>query len=214
MKILIIDDHAIVREGIAAMLLQEVNAATILEAGDGAEGLAIADAHSDIDAVLLDLEMPGLGGRPALEEFGKRHPDLPVIILSSSVDHRDVRQALASGALGYVPKSATAKTLLAAIRLVLQGDIYVPPLVLDPKFASLHDAPNLFAAEHLTERQIEVLELIGEGKSNKEISIALGLAEKTVKVHITAIFKALGVTNRVQAINAAKLAGPKRSNSS
>ena len=212
MKFLIVDDHAVLRDGLKALLRQAGPDDVVLEAGDGAEGLLLAGAHPDLDAVFLDLEMPGMGGMPAIEAFGKQHPILPVIVLSSSEDPQDVRRALAAGALGYVPKSTSSKTLMAALRLVLQGDIYVPPLVLDQPpaagaGAALEAAKAPQIAMRLTERQVEVLRLIGRGLSNKEIGLALELSEKTVKVHITAIFRALKVVNRMQAANAGRAAG-------
>jgi two-component system, NarL family, nitrate/nitrite response regulator NarL len=209
MKYLIIDDHAILRDGIAVLLRQADRDAIVLEASDGAQGLTMTRDNPDLDLVLLDLEMPGLSGRPALEEFGKHHPHLPVVILSSSEDERDVRLALASGALGYVPKSASAKTLLAALQLVLRGEVYVPPLLLGLASPRSGDGEESVRAEHLTERQMDVLRLIERGKSNKEISSELGLSEKTVKVHVTAIFRALNVENRGQAARAVRRGGVK-----
>jgi len=208
MKILVVDDHEVVREGLAALLKQSSNDTSVLQAKDGNEALNIAQDHHDIDAVLLDLSMAGLSGMPALVEFGKQHPDLPVIVLSSSEDPEDVRRALASGALGYVPKSASPKTLLSALQLVLQGNVYVPPLMLDEtataistKSVSEHPSGG---GHRLTERQTDVLKLLSTGLSNKEIALKLGLSEKTVKVHVTGIFKALNVVNRMQAASAAR----------
>jgi DNA-binding NarL/FixJ family response regulator len=208
MKLLIVDDHAILREGLAAMLRQTGPDTEVLQASDGAEGLRLAAAELDLDAVFLDLEMPGGGGMSAIPEFGRRRPEVPVIVLSSSEDPRDVRRALALGALGYVPKSSPPKTLLSALQLVLSGNIYVPPLMLEPGAAAPRasgaGAANGCAA--LTERQLEVLRQIGRGLSNKEIARELGLSEKTVKAHVTAIFKTLNVVNRTQAASAARLA--------
>ncbi len=203
MKILVVDDHSILRAGIIALLKQESPDATVLEAIDGEQALGLAAAHPDIDVVLLDLNMPGRAGRPALEEFGRRFPGLPVVILSSTEDAHEVRIALASGALGYVPKSASSKTLLGALRLVMQGDVYVPPLLLDPKPPGIGAGPPELAASgpKLTERQAAVLRLIQRGMSNKMIGRELGLSEKTVKVHVTSILKALNVTNRTQAVS-------------
>jgi len=130
MKILIVDDHSIVRAGIIALLKQENPNTIVIEAADGEQALAVAEAHSDLDAVLLDLQMPGLGGRSALEEFSQRYPGLPVVILTSTEDAEEVRMALGKGALGYVPKSASQHTLMSAILIVLNGDVYVPPLIL------------------------------------------------------------------------------------
>jgi two-component system nitrate/nitrite response regulator NarL len=206
MKLLIVDDHAILREGLAAMLRQVGPDTEVLQAGESAEGLRMAEQHADLDAVFLDLEMPGSGGMSAIPEFGKRRPELPVIVLSSSEDPRDVRRALALGALGYIPKSSPPRTLLSALQLVLSGNIYVPPLMLAPAAAAPRstgvDAARPGAS--LTERQLEVLRLLGKGLSNKEIGRDLGLSEKTVKAHVTAIFKTLNVVNRTQAASAAR----------
>ena len=206
MKLLIVDDHAIVREGLAAMLRQIGPDVHVLQAHDGADGLRLAEAHQDIDAVFLDLQMPGIDGMSAVPEFGKRRPDLPVIVLSSSESPEDVRRALALGALGYVPKSAMPQTLISALRLVLSGAIYVPPLMLragaTPPRPTENGEPPV--RPPIGERQLEVLRLLGAGMSNKEIGRALGLSDKTVKAHVTTIFKALNVVNRTQAAGAAR----------
>ena len=154
--------------------------------------------------------MPGMRGMSAIEEFGRRHPDVPVIVLSSSEDPVDVRRALAAGALGYIPKSTSSKNLLSALQLVLDGAVYVPPVVLNefaPQPPSNPTAPAPAPLARLTERQIEVLRLIEQGLSNKEIGLALNLSDKTVKVHVTAIFRALNVVTRTQAAREARAAG-------
>jgi len=209
MKLLIVDDHAILREGLAAMLRQAGPDTEVLQAGDGAEGLRMADAHLDLDAVFLDLQMPGVDGMAAVPEFGRRRPELPVIVLSSSEDPQDVRRALALGALGYVPKSAPPQTLLSALQLVLSGNIYVPPLMLNAATPGTRSSGANGAADRasLTERQREVLRLLSDGLSNKEIGRALGLSDKTVKAHVTAIFRTLDVVNRTQAASAARSGG-------
>jgi DNA-binding NarL/FixJ family response regulator len=203
MKLLIVDDHAILREGLVALLRQFEQGVDVLQASDTAEGLRLVEAHPDLDAVFLDLNMPDQGGMEAIPVLAKRCPQLPVIVLSSSEDPSDVRRALKSGACGYVPKSASPRNILSALRLVLAGEIYVPPLLLDA--AADHPPPE--AGERLTERQTEVLRQLCRGLTNKEISRALELSEKTTKSHITAIFKALGVVNRTQAASAARHAG-------
>lgn len=209
MKLLIVDDHAILREGLAAMLRQAGPDTEVLQASDGAQGVRIAEENLDLDAVFLDLEMPGTGGMSAVPEFGRRRPELPVIVLSSSEEPQDVRRALALGALGYVPKSAAPQTLLSALALVLSGNVYVPPLMLNPAaLAGGPAAPNGSGLRNsLTERQLEVLRRLSDGLSNKEIGRELGLSDKTVKAHITTVFKALNVVNRTQAASAARLAG-------
>jgi two-component system nitrate/nitrite response regulator NarL len=207
MKLLIVDDHPIMREGLVALLHQAGPQTEVLAACDAAEGLGLADIHLDLDAVILDLSMPGLSGPSAIQEFGRRRPDVPVVVLSSSEDPDDVRRALASGALGYVPKSASPQTMLSALRLVLSGNVYVPPLMLRAEAARHSNAGMVDAAgaTSLTERQIDVLRLICRGLSNKEIGRELKLSEKTVKAHISAIFRALNVVNRAQAAVAARL---------
>ena len=157
---------------------------------------------------MLDLMMPGMAGMTAIREFGKRRADVPVIVLSSSEDPDDVRHALAAGALGYVPKSASPQTLVSALRFVLLGNIYVPPFILD-QVSNLADetaaaGTGAALAPRLTDRQVEVLRLVCQGYSNKEIGRLLGLSDKTVKTHITAIFKALNVSNRTQAASVAR----------
>src|SRR6201996_899555 len=209
MKLLIVDDHAILREGLVALLEQFEQGADVLQASDTAEGLRLAEAHPDLDAVFLDLNMPDRNGMEAIPVFTKRCPQLPVIVLSSSEDPSDVRLALKSGAFGYVPKSASPRNILSALRLVLSGEIYVPPLMLDmaPVATEGSARPPSEVGERLTERQTEVLRHLCRGLSNKEISRTLDLSEKTTKSHITAIFKTLGVVNRTQAASAARRAG-------
>lgn len=202
MKLLIVDDHAIVREGLTAMLRQARPDIVVLQAGEGAEALGLAMRHADLDAVLLDLRMPGMDGISVVQEFGKIRPTLPVIVLSSSENPAEVRHALAMGALGYVPKSAQLQTLLLALELVLSGNVYVPPLMLleqENRTEALPGRKISAASIHLTDRQIQVLRLLCQGLSNNEIGRDLGLSTKTVKAHITAIFKSLSVVSRTQA---------------
>lgn len=206
MKLLIVDDHAILRDGLVALLRQFEQAADVLQASDTAEGLRLVEAHSDLDAVFLDLNLPDQSGMEAIPVLAKRCPQLPVIVLSSSEDPGDVRRALKAGACGYVPKSASPQNILSALRLVLAGEIYVPPLLLDAAAdGPAHVPPE--ARERLTERQTEVLQQLCRGLTNKEISRELELSEKTTKSHITAIFKALGVVNRTQAAATARRIG-------
>jgi DNA-binding NarL/FixJ family response regulator len=208
MKLLIIDDHAVLRDGLAALLKHAEPNTVIIEARNAQEGISKAELETDLDLIILDLSMPGMPGFEALSLLGLRRPDVPVIVLSSSEAPKDVRKALASGALGYVPKSATQHVLLSAIKLVMNGELYVPPLVLDNNDGNtqFNMTPNV-NSDLLTARQIDVLKLICVGDPNKIIARKLGLSEKTVKTHVTAIFKSLNVENRTQATNAARLAG-------
>lgn len=209
MKLLIVDDHPVLREGLAALLQQASAQTEVLQACDDAAGLRLAEAHPDLDAVFLDLNMPGGGGMPAIQEFGRCRPDLPVIVLSSSEDPHDIRRALALGALGYIPKSASPRTILSALQLVLSGSVYVPPVMLNAMAASAGHGGGPQGPEalsNLTDRQVDVLKQLCRGLSNKEISRELNLSEKTVKAHITAIFRTLNVVNRLQAAAIARRA--------
>jgi two-component system, NarL family, nitrate/nitrite response regulator NarL len=202
MKLLIVDDHPVVREGLAVLLRQLAPEVMVLLAESGSQGLDLTNGHPDLDLVVLDLAMPESDGFAMLHEFGRLQPQLPVVVVSSSEDPRDVRRALASGALGYIPKSAPPRTILAAVQFVLAGNVYVPTLLAQNP-ASMRDEAGEDSARKsivsLTGRQMDVLRLLREGRSNKEIGRTLGLSEKTVKVHVTALFKALNVANRLQA---------------
>ena len=208
MKLLIVDDHAVVREGVAAMLLQAAPDTAILRAESAEAGVALAAAHADLNAIILDYTMPGLAGAAAIQAFGKARPDVPVIVLSASEHPADVQRAIDAGALGYVPKSASPKTIMLALGLVLQGEIYLPKLLLSPTAAvQAGAAPRAPGLAQLTERQLEILQMLASGLPNKVIANRLGVSDKTVKAHVTAIFKALDVVNRTQAANAARTAG-------
>lgn len=207
MNFLIVDDHAVVREGVAAVLRQAFAEAVVLHASTGGAALAVAEQTPALDLVLLDLMMPGADGMDCLAAFGVAHPGLPILVVSSSEAIRDVRRAMALGALGYVPKSANPATLLAAVALVLAGEVYVPPFLVHDSAGSTRYASDIALRATLTERQRDVLQLISLAATNKDIAFQLNLSEKTVKTHVTAIFRALGVINRAQAARVAQQHG-------
>lgn len=207
MKLLVVDDHAVLREGLAALLLQIGPDMAVVQAQDASEAIALLGSHPDLDVVVLDLMMPGMKGLEAISEFGRARPELPVIVLSSSENPSDVRKAMAAGAMGYVPKSAGQRILLSAIQLVLSGNLYVPPLLLEETSGGSERGSKSRPDQVLTARQIEILAFLSEGKPNKSIANILGLSEKTVKAHITVIFKTLNVENRTQAALAGRKAG-------
>lgn len=198
---LVVDDHAVLRQGLAALLIDSGAAREVLHAADQAQGLALLAAHPDLDAVLLDLKLPDSEGLSAIAAFGQQAPSVPIIIVSASEEPGDVRRALELGALGYVPKSASPETLLSAVKLVMSGGVYVPPLMLNAVPATAGRISDL------TPRQRDVLAAVAAGLSNKEIGLRFNLSEKTVKVHVGAIFRAMGVSNRTQAATAARAAG-------
>ncbi|WP_113889771.1 LuxR C-terminal-related transcriptional regulator [Roseiarcus fermentans] len=209
MKFLVVDGHAMTRDGLGATLAQLRPEALVLQARDLTEALALVAEHDDIEAVLLVVGAAG-SGLDAIDAFRNARESLPVVVLSGAETARDARDALTRGAFGYVPRSASPRTLLSAVRLVLDGDRYVPPLVLNGladsgKSEARGDKPPRPPA--LTDRQIEVLRRVCAGFSNKAIARELGVSEKTVKAHVTAILKALNVANRGQAATAGRAAG-------
>ena len=199
-RLLIVDDHPVLRQGIATLVEQAWPGGTVAEAADLPMALAAVENDPALDIVLLDLIIPG-GGMEALARIGRLRPDLPVLVLASSEDLHDVRRALSSGASGYVPKSAASATLLSAIRLVLDGEIYIPPIVID------QEAARASPATPLTPRQQDVLRLVAAGHANKGIAQMLSLSEKTIKAHLATTFRTLGATNRTHAIAIARESG-------
>lgn len=217
MKILVVDDHALIRTALRGVLGELGRDVTVLEASDCRGAFSLIEAQPDLDLVILDLNLPGIHGLAALEELRTRHPALPVVVLSSANDRASVMQALDQGAMGYIPKLSSNEVLVSALRLVLSGGIYIPPEILarwesppatDAQAAGRDSPPPKTPADFgLSERQAQVLRLLLEGKSNKIICRELDLAESTVKNHVTLIMKALNVTSRTQAVIAAARMG-------
>ncbi len=204
MRILVADDHALFRDGLRYLLSRLGDDVEIIEAKDCAEALTRVAERPDLDLLLLDLAMPGMDGLAGLRALRARNPEVPVVILAASEEPTDVRLALDGGAMGFIPKSSTSNVMLGALRLVLSGGVYVPPAFLDRFQAGrIPVAAASLDALGLTPRQHDVLRLLGRGQPNKEIARVLGLAEGTVKLHISAILRALGVDNRTQAVLAA-----------
>lgn len=213
MKILIGDDHQLFREGLRR-LLEQLNAeAAFVDASTFSEILEFSQGAQKFDLILIDLQMPGWSGFSGIRQVREAQPGTPIVVVSASENHADVRNALEHGASGYIPKSSSVKVMLSALNLVFSGGIYVPPAVMQP-MGEAHAARIAGGAAHpltvdrpathaLTQRQWDVLNCLREGKSNKQIAYELGLSEGTVKIHVTAIFKSLGVKNRTQAVIAA-----------
>lgn len=212
MKILVVDDHPLVRDAMLHLLAPLADSIDVIEASDCTAALSLASAQADIDLVLLDLNLPGIRGFEALDRLRQAHPALPVVILSMHRDRKTVLEAIRRGALGFIPKASAKDVVVSAVRLVLSGGTYFPPeAVVDAAepdrelmHAPLAPSPSRSLADlGLTPRQGQVLALIMRGNSNKEICRALDIAERTVKVHITAVLNALKVTSRTQAVIAA-----------
>ena len=215
LKVMVVDDHPLVRDAMTGLLRQLGDDVVIIEAADCASALSAARAHRDLGLVFLDLNLPGTRGFEALDRFRMEHPALPVVILSMHHDPKAIVEAFRRGAVGYVPKSTGRDLIVQAARLVLAGGVYVPPdTLLDAdapvdhrEFASPVVCRKRAGDLGLTDRQGEVLALMMRGQVNKEICRSLGLAERTVKIHVTAVLVALGVATRTQAVIAANDAG-------
>ena len=203
-KLLVVEDHALVREGLVQTLRQLEAGVSVSEASD-CDGASILLAQDQtFDLMLLDLGLPGLDGISCLRTFRQRYPALPVVILSAYDDAHTVSKAMNCGAAAFVPKSSSSGYLLTVLRDVLAGK---PTTGVFPSAASVAASPHLAngggvdpSEFGLTARQSEVLGLMVRGKSNRDIAGLLGLSEGTVKIHLTAIFKALGVSSRTQAM--------------
>ena len=207
MKILIADDHELIRQGLRQSLQSGVLDAEILEACSAQETLAVIASHRDLDLVLLDLFMPGTGDFELLDRLCSDFLDLPLVVLSGSRNPSHMRHCIDAGASGFIPKSAGADVMLKAIDLVLAGGLYIPPELLQaggdtegqpPELQPTGELPQA-VPDSLTQRQIDVLRLLADGMTNKHIARELGLSENTVKIHVTAILRALRLNNRTQA---------------
>ena len=186
---------------------------SVVEAADFAAALDVVQRESDIDIILMDLCMPGVSWAEGLRKLKEAvGPETPVVILTASEDRHSVVQAVNSGAAGFIPKTSSSRVMMSALKLVLSGGVYLPPALLDTEtLMEVGRRPPQNSGDgtaFLTPRQREVLGLLGQGKSNKEIARVLQLAEGTVKLHVTAILKALKVNNRTRAVVvAAQVAG-------
>lgn len=221
MKILVIDDHALIREGLRHVLRELDPEVNMIEAGSAEAARNVIrelcpvsgdcteneQGDSCLDLILLDLGLPDCPGLDLLDQLGTLLPDVPVIVVSADEEAAHIESAFRHGAVGFIPKSTLSGVLISAIRLVLAGGVYVPPNMARQR----HTPPpepgmalsNSQEVEELTERQKTVLTLMMRGLSNKSIGRELNLAEATVKIHVSAILRALNVTSRTQAVVAA-----------
>ncbi|HMM47382.1 MAG TPA: response regulator transcription factor [Thiobacillaceae bacterium] len=203
MKTLLADDHPLMREGLRQVLSQLDPSTEIVDAHDYPSLFAQTMAHPDLDLALVDLNMPGFVGMQGITRFRSLFPDVPLVVLSASESPQDIHDSLEAGALGYIPKAASSAEMLEALQRVLAGHVYVPPGLPGVVTASEPAAPADFETlqqSGLTTRQLEVVRLLAQGCTNKTIASMLAMSEGTVKVHITAIFRAFNVSNRTEAV--------------
>lgn len=196
-RLLLVDDHPVVREGLAAVLGDEADLEVVASAGSAEEALALL-ARRPADVVLLDLELPGMEGPAAIAEVRRRHPTTRVVAFTAYATDDLVLGAMRAGAQGYLLKGATAGEIARAIRIAHDGGSYLSPCIARRVVAALSGARRPGGA--LTEREREVLRLVADGQTSKQIARSLSLSERTVKFHLTSIFHKLGADNRAQAV--------------
>ncbi len=198
MKILIVDDHPLFRAGFHTVLEQSALEAGVLSVSSVQEAMQILLRDGDVGLVLLDIHLRGEDGFNAVKVIGEKFPTTACILISGDEQGNIASRAIAAGASGFIPKSFTADEMVRAIERVLAGEVFVPE--------KDESAPPADTGE-LTLRQLEVISMLGRGCSNKEIARALDVAERTVKAHVSAVFEALNVRNRTQAVLAAQRRG-------
>lgn len=204
LRILLADDHALFREGLRLVLHRLGSEVEVVETGDFHETVAACD-KGRYDLALVDLAMPGMDGVSGVRALAERLGETPVVVVSAIDAADSIRRALLAGALGYIPKTLDSAQLIQALKSVSAGHRYLPP-GFDAAAQSLA-ASEVAAFGRLTPRQLDVLNLVAEGWSNKEIARTLGLAEGTVKLHVTALLRSLGASNRTQAVSIARTNG-------
>jgi DNA-binding NarL/FixJ family response regulator len=200
LKLLVIEDHALVREGLLQALKSLGSDVQARGAADAEAGLEALAASDDVDLVLLDLMLPNTSGMALLGVLRKRYPAIPVVVISALDDPDTVSRAMRQGASGFVPKSSSTATMIDALREVLAGEVYLPPMLRDPAARGTGRSKDVAERYGLTPAQMRVLELLIQGKTNRQIAELLNVTEGTVKIHVSAIFKAMNVTNRSQAL--------------
>ena len=213
MKILVVDDHSLITDALSVLFLDLDPAAEVLTTRTAEGAMELVEKHADLDLVVLDLGMPGVSGTSLLESMVAHSPEMKILVLSGQQDPRNVMRVLQLGAAGFVPKSMASDTLLAAVKFVLSGGVYIPADLLEEvnrvAMIGTPERPREVGATRveLTERQEQVLQLLARGAPIKIICRELGLSEGTVKTHVTAIYRAFNASNRTEALLAARRHG-------
>jgi two-component system, NarL family, response regulator LiaR len=197
-RVLIVDDHAIVRRGLHGLLETVDDIEVVGEAADGDQAVRLAEARSP-DVILMDLVMPVMDGITAIGEIKSRSPGIEIVALTSFIEEEKVVAALEAGATGYLLKDADERTVIEAIRAAHDGEARLDPAVAALLAERLRRKPARPPVDPLTERELEILGYLGRGMSNKEIASALGIADCTVRTHVSNILGKLGLASRTQA---------------
>ncbi|WP_064601661.1 response regulator transcription factor [Photobacterium sp. J15] len=197
--IVIADDHPLFRNALFQSVHMAISGANLLEAGSLDTLLTLLEKEPDVDLLLLDLKMPGANGMSGLIQLRSQYPDLPVVVISASEEPCIIRQVRSHGAFGFIPKSSDMRALIAALNQVLEGEPYFPEgLGEGEDNDEINELAERIAA--LTPQQYKVLCMLSDGLLNKQIAYELNVSEATIKAHMTAIFRKLGVKNRTQAV--------------
>jgi len=195
-RVLIADDHLVVREGLRAILGTTADLDVVGEARDGAEAVQLTEERSP-DVVLMDLRMPNVDGIEAIRRIKAHHPEVEIVILTTYNDDAYIVEGMRAGARGYLLKDVDREVLFQTIRAAARGESLLPSAVTDKLVAHLSEPST---GEALSEREQEVLTLVAQGATNRRIAAELGITERTVKAHVTNIFNKLGVNSRAQAV--------------
>lgn len=204
MKILIADDHALFRDELSSRL-EKINPDVVLmQASSFSQALKILEKEVDLDMIIVDLDMPDIQWEEGIKILKQKSDEINIVVISASEDMRQIRKILQSGIKGYIPKRLESQTMHNALKLIVEGGIYIPPALVEnnSEFSN-----NNRRSKTLTNRQSQVLDLIAEGKSNKQIAYEMGVSEATVKLHINALLRSLKVNNRTQAVITAQKMG-------
>lgn len=203
-KFLIVDDHPLFREALSSAIRQAFDDALVLEAGTLERAIELSRDNGDVDLLLLDLSLPGTTGFAGLLTLRTQFPKLPVVVVSGTASPRIVAEALSYGVVGFIPKSAPKSMLKDAILDTLDGGVFLPPEYQDVATAVDEggDDGEVLAEQmaSLTPQQFRVLQMLGEGKLNKQIAYELNVGETTIKAHVSAILRKLKVYSRTQAV--------------
>jgi DNA-binding NarL/FixJ family response regulator len=198
-RVLVADDHPVVRTGLAAVIKEEPDLQLVAQAENGERAVALYREHRP-DVVLMDLRMPKMGGVDAIRSITEEFPEARILALTTYEGDADIRRALNAGARGYLLKDMLLSDVITAIRSVLRSERVIPAAVA----TRLAEYPE---RSELTERELEVLELVAKGLSNKEVAHAIGRMDETVKIHLKNIFSKLGVADRTEAVTVALARG-------
>lgn len=206
MKILIADDHALFRDGLSMHLEKISPQAVITQTGNFSQALKAVQSVPDMDLIIIDLDMPDMKWEEGLSKLKELSPRSRIVVISASDNSRNIKKALETGISGYIPKRSETKILTSALKLILDGGSYLPPSVLEHNSPTMQDSRRA-NGKTLTARQAEVLGYVAQGLSNKQIAYNMGVSEATVKLHINALLRAVGATNRTQAVIIAQKMG-------